>query len=384
MRYTITVQVDEIIKGKAEQTIEVAQETMLGDRRFGEWAEQHNSFLWFFGDNEWSNLGGSNPQWSTIRLGEAVPAEAGWSKDHPAYLMDFAEVTRPEEILVLTRKFAKRFGKKTVKFHTVSTLLLPPTSIRSNTPLWTSLIVPVQPALEEFAREAIRSDDLLRRVEGIKALRHFKSAANIKLLMPFLNDPAFQDWRTEHVVWKTKRSYYSRQAAYDVLQEWGVSTAKPLIQEALPWRFDPSIRQSLDVQIPGRLWLQQRNNGFEMGTDYDGVLNTHVITGSNMITGTRFEWFVHPERQARTATVSRLDLEYWPTPISRVEYFERARDGLPVHSEKYAVEMDFTLFETDKPPSDPDNVPLNTWRPQDGKNYRVLFNQTLKQVADGY
>jgi len=75
MRYTITVQVDEIIKGKAEQTIEVAQETMLGDKRFGDWAEQHNSFLWFFGDNEWSNLGGSNPQWSTIRLGEAVPAE---------------------------------------------------------------------------------------------------------------------------------------------------------------------------------------------------------------------------------------------------------------------------------------------------------------------
>lgn len=111
MKYTITVQVEEVIQGKAGQTIKLAQETMVGDKRFDEWAEQHTSFLWFSGDNEWSNLGGRDPQWSTIRLGEAVPAEHGWSKDHPVYLMDFAEVTGPEKILA-SRENLRRGSEK--------------------------------------------------------------------------------------------------------------------------------------------------------------------------------------------------------------------------------------------------------------------------------
>jgi hypothetical protein len=237
----------------------------------------------------------------------------------------------------------------------------------------------VEPSLEKFAREKINATNAMYRVEGIKALRYFKSAANIKLLKPLLNDPAFQDWFTQNVVWKTKRSYYTRQAAYEVLQEWGVPSAKPLMEEDLPWRFDPAVRQNLPVQIPTRLWIHDRTNAFEMGASYDDIINTNVMTGSNMITGTQFKWFVYPEGHVRPATSSRLELDYWPTCLSRVQYFERAKDGLPVQGQKYIVEVDFTLFETDNPPADPDNV--SGWSPQDGKNYQVLLQRTLRETC---
>ncbi len=77
-----------------------------------------------------------------------------------------------------TRRFAKNLGEASPQFHTLGA---PP-----NGPLWSSLVVPVQPSLEKIARQRIESGD---RVEGAKALRYFKSASNIKLLKPFLNDP---------------------------------------------------------------------------------------------------------------------------------------------------------------------------------------------------
>jgi len=94
----------------------------------------------------------------------------------------------------------------------------------------------------------------------------------------------------------------------------------------------------------------------------------------------RFTWFVYPEGEPRPATASRLDLEYWPTPLNSV-YFSQDRGGFPVQGRKYNVEMDFTLFETDNPPPESENVPRNTWRPEDGKNYRVLLQRTLTQTA---
>src|SRR6266571_382590 len=122
MKYTITVQVDEVIKGKAARTIELVQETFVDDKRFEQWADHHTSFLWFFGDKTWSNLGGHDPQWSTIRLGEAVPAERGFSSDQPVYLMDFSPLADPKEILARTRRFAKNLGEASPQFHTLARL----------------------------------------------------------------------------------------------------------------------------------------------------------------------------------------------------------------------------------------------------------------------
>ncbi len=104
MRYTITVKVDEVLKGKPATTLELVQKTSAEDKRFKQWAEAHTSFLWLIGGPGWSNLGGggseaNEPHWYTIRLGDAVPHEHGYTSDPPVYLMDFTLLTDPKEIL---------------------------------------------------------------------------------------------------------------------------------------------------------------------------------------------------------------------------------------------------------------------------------------------
>jgi hypothetical protein len=216
--------------------------------------------------------------------------------------------------------------------------------------------------------------------DGEKALQFFKSAANIKLLKPLLNDPEYEDWQTQNVPWKTTRTYHVRQAAYDVLQQWGVQVAKPVTNENLPWYFDPAVRQILQVEFPTQLYVRGTTNLLEVGVEERGrsIKTTNVMTGSNMIVGVKFAWFVYPAGEDRPASASRLDFEYWPMATSDASFIPQ-RDGLPVPGRKYDVTMDFTLFETDNPP--PEDLPLDAWRPQDGKNYRVLLERTLTKKS---
>src|ERR1017187_9152504 len=140
MRYAITVQGDEVIIGKSASTMELVTKTLADDKRFDQWADQHTSFLFLIGDEEFSNLagniGGTN-HWSTIRLGKAVSAEANFSGDHPLYLMDLTQLTNAKTILAQTRKSAKVSRDGPLKFHKFREI--------PRGPLWSSLLVPVQP-----------------------------------------------------------------------------------------------------------------------------------------------------------------------------------------------------------------------------------------------
>jgi hypothetical protein len=219
MCYTITVKVDEVLKGKRSRTIELVQETITDDKRFEQWAEHHTSFLWFgFEPNSptrsWSNLRGVDAQtnvWTTIRLSDPVPGETMFSRDPPIYSMDFIHLTNSNEILARVRKEAKH-NAEPPRIHTFKSIWSadPPSP-------FASLAVPVNATLEELARRMVRSPDQFLRTNdwtptnaeqrvayqngieaqrsavqaaGITALQYFKSNENIKLLKPFLNHPA--------------------------------------------------------------------------------------------------------------------------------------------------------------------------------------------------
>jgi hypothetical protein len=242
MKYTITVQVDETLKGKSAKTIELVQETSADDKRFEQWADQHASFLFFIGDKEWSNLGGHNSQWSTIRLGKAVPSERDYTSDHPVYSMDFTRLTDTKAILARVRKSAKAPSDGRLKFHTLGQI---PDSASFNC----FLIVPVQPSLEKIAKHLIAAPEYFAnwkdkrdfdlwwrwqlRCEGVDALRYFNSAANIKLLQSLLNDPDFELFRRKDQE-KTFKQYPVRAKAYEVLMAWGVDVTKPVTEEIIP------------------------------------------------------------------------------------------------------------------------------------------------------
>jgi len=90
------------------------------------------------------------------------------------------------------------------------------------------LSVPVDARLEARAREYIKSKDTLKRSEGAKAIRYFKSDENIARVTPLLNDSAWGFlYRAEGNMGIEVRHFFVRMAAYETLQYWGISAEKP-------------------------------------------------------------------------------------------------------------------------------------------------------------
>jgi hypothetical protein len=262
MRYTITVKVDEVLKGKSIRTLELVQETWAGDKRFEQWGEHHTSFVWFNeGDitksTTWSNLQGIDGQtnkWNTIRLGEPVPAESHSSSDSPIYAQDFTRVTDPKDLVARVRKLAKDRSDPS-RVHTFRPVWPPE---RDNG--WASLSVPVNASLEKTGRRMIESPDefLSREVvstetnaeqravylnwierernevrkEGINALQYFRSPANIKLVKPFRENPSYQLYRFEDG--RLVRKFELRKAAFDTLQKWEMDAGRVVLEEDVP------------------------------------------------------------------------------------------------------------------------------------------------------
>lgn len=104
-----------------------------------------------------------------------------------------------------------------------------------------TISVPVDDGLEQWAREAIQSEHVLRRVEGVRALRYFRSEETIALLKPLLKDPG---WAILHHAQENEgrevRRYLVRREAYRVLKAWGVDVGRPVVEETIETRsIDP-------------------------------------------------------------------------------------------------------------------------------------------------
>lgn len=90
------------------------------------------------------------------------------------------------------------------------------------------LYVPIDAALEQQAIQWLASTDARRRDQGVEALAHFRSKANIERLEKRLLDPATHDITdgTKPAV----RRYFVRKRAHDVLRAWGVPHTTPPIE----------------------------------------------------------------------------------------------------------------------------------------------------------
>jgi hypothetical protein len=255
--YTITVKVDEVIKGPRRPTAEFIAKSRFLRGEFERWAERRVSFLCFGNAQsaETTNNSTLPPLWDAIDLGPRIPGDQGIKGlvDFPPILsMDFACLDDPKEILSRARKFSK---EKSTEIHVFEHPPLPAGRLFC---FWERLAVPVVPSLETIARRLIKSPEefvrtrdpalnhldkasrekmqeglcQLARADGVAALRHFKSKQNIALLTPLLDNPAFMDFHGPGPD-DTKRVYCVRKAAYDVLRKWDVEITKPLIEEPL-------------------------------------------------------------------------------------------------------------------------------------------------------
>ena len=253
--YTITVKVDEVIKGPPRATTEFIAKTIASDDEFERFAARRTAFLCFGNTSaaETTNDKTLPPRWDAIVLGPRLvpePTVKGPVDFPPILSMDFTCLDDPKEILSRARKFSK---EKSTESHVFEH---PPLPFGRFEFLWTRLVVPVVPSFETIARRLIKSPEEfvkdvgpnhldkasrekvlegfrnMARAEGVAALRYFKSKQNIALLTPLLNDPASMVFHGPGPD-DAERVYYIRKAAYEVLRQWDVKITKPLIEEPL-------------------------------------------------------------------------------------------------------------------------------------------------------
>ncbi|MEX0612290.1 MAG: hypothetical protein WD229_09225 [Pirellulales bacterium] len=97
-----------------------------------------------------------------------------------------------------------------------------------------SLAVPVDDRLERRAIEYLGSKIYSQRQEGVQALAHFKSDANVARLKAMLADEGYAYLQhAENNAGIEVRHYGIRASAYEALAAWGVTVPMPVIREAV-------------------------------------------------------------------------------------------------------------------------------------------------------
>ena len=173
-----------------------------------------------------------------------------WTGCIPALTCNFEVLTDQDDIVRLVERSVKAAGTgSVVRSHTVDV----PDNTAVYQKLWSGsavwLVVPIDAQLEELGRRGCKAESPLERSDGAKILRHFRNEKNIGLLKSLLQDPSTSEETahrivngTSEVIYRKKR-YYVRQAAYDALCEFGVKVDKPVLEELLEGRDDPSFKR---------------------------------------------------------------------------------------------------------------------------------------------
>lgn len=261
---TVTVDVHETLKGRPRKRLDFAVRSHADPNTFERLKESGQEFLWFLmrgdrhpeamGEKEMAKvyvLGGMN---ALVRLGPPIHEQR---LPPPLFTVDLRLLKAPEEVLRAARAAVAEEGKDARASSHGVTLprgIMQATGRSGDANL---LVVPVDHRLEVAARRWIESpedvpkrlgvvmagDDRnlryyadLLRLEGVRALRRFKSDQNSAILKRLLDDGAF--WH--HTIEKgeragvTEKVYYVRKEAFETLQGWGVKVREPVLKERAP------------------------------------------------------------------------------------------------------------------------------------------------------
>ena len=251
VQYVLTIKVDEFLKGPKSKKVRLVLETSDYDKRYDQWTAHRTKFLFFVTepdkahgrkplDDKWP------PPWTSLRLGKAAPAESTYkTRKAPIFAKDVTVLSKPAEIVARARQFMKR-SPKVSKTHTFR---IPRRTAELCSPSCDAnfLVVPLDPALEQTAKELLHSPEdyvsgkraldtlssYVLRLAGVNALQHFKSAKNEKLLKSLLNDPTttLTDRNFGKYKGKTLQTYPIRRKSWEILKSWKVKVTKPVTEE---------------------------------------------------------------------------------------------------------------------------------------------------------
>jgi hypothetical protein len=99
-----------------------------------------------------------------------------------------------------------------------------------------------------------------------------------------------------------------------------------------------------------------------------------ISVGSKMETGIECELYVYPVEGTRPSEAGSYGMCSGTEFNLGTSFINRSLGGIPKRGEKYIVEMELAIFETDIPSQ-------HMWMPH-SQNYRVLWRRTLKQIVE--
>jgi len=144
---------------------------------------------------------------------------------------DLTLLRKPDAVIQAAREAARRTPPGVKRIHTFG--LKVPRELCAGTQ-WEQyyhtsghlvLSVPVDKHLEKRAQDYLRSESYLKRAEGVRALRHFKSDENIARVRPLLDDPGRYHAQGVETI------YVVRREAYETLKSWEIDVKKPVLRE---------------------------------------------------------------------------------------------------------------------------------------------------------
>ena len=137
---------------------------------------------------------------------------------------------------------------------------------------------------------------------------------------------------------------------------------------------DPSVREQVSVKVPTNLTAKRTADTLSITVDRRSLESTTITVGSKMVTGVRTDLFVYPVEESRPAEPARSGLSGGLDFNLGTAILNAKHGGIPVPDERYIVEMDLAIFETDIPPQ-------HMWSPY-SEHYKILWKGTLKQTGD--
>ena len=254
VRKDVTVDVHETLKGRPTKRFVFALDSDPTMKVFEELKDSKQQILCFFHSEP---LEASPLVWadSLVRLG---PPLTGYRSYPPIFTVDLKLLKEPEEVLRAARAAVVEEGKGRQPGSYGMSLprgIMQATGTSGDA---NGLIVPIDHRLEEAARRWIESpeaipvrlgvvrskDDAIRhysgllRLEGVRALRNFKSDENIAVLKGLLGSPDSWHRKIEERgrAGVTEKVYFIRMEAYETLRGWGVMVGEPVLREPISQR----------------------------------------------------------------------------------------------------------------------------------------------------
>jgi hypothetical protein len=170
-------------------------------------------------------------QHSAVLLGKP---RRHWAHTIHAFTREFDVLTEPAAIIKQAKEAARPLPEgRQKKPHTLSVPGGTPACRKLYAGSAVSLIVPVDGELERVARLWCCSASFYTRLNGVRALRHFRNESNIAILKSLLSDPGcyFTTKADSKGGERRVRVFRARQLAYETLREFGVKVEPPVVDE---------------------------------------------------------------------------------------------------------------------------------------------------------